>query len=112
MLAPHENCPLTPCIKLLAGAWSLEIVYFLSLGPHRFGQLRRALANISSKVLTTRLKELEARSVVSRKVLPSNPPMVEYELTKPGRELLPVIEAMTRVSVKLQRKYPEMLDAV
>ena len=111
MQAPSADCPLTPCIRLLAGAWSLEIMYYLSQGPHRFGQLRRALRGISSKVLTTRLKELEGRGVISRTVFETNPPTVEYALTKAGRELVPVLNTMTQVGKKLKRKYPQLLDA-
>jgi len=102
---PGAGCPLSPCVKLLAGAWTLEIIYFIKGKPMRFGQLRRALGRVSSKVLTTRLRELEDKGVVHRKVIPTNPPMVEYSLSSLGKELLPILNAMTRVGQKLLQKY-------
>ena len=105
MQNPSKKCPLSPCIKLLSGAWTLEIIFFLKDGKMRFGELRRALGKISSKVLTTRLRELEKNRLIKRKVIPTNPPMVEYSLTEIGLELLPVIEAFSKVSEKLQQQY-------
>ncbi len=102
---PGVACPLSPCIKLLAGAWTLEIIYFIKGKPIRFGQLRRSLGKVSSKVLTTRLRELEDKGVVIRKVIPTNPPMVEYSLSPLGKELLPILNAMTRVGQKLLTHY-------
>jgi DNA-binding HxlR family transcriptional regulator len=80
-------------------------MYFLRTGPLRFGSLRRELGKISSKVLTTRLRELEERGAVVRKVIPSNPPMVEYRLSEMGEELLPVLDAISEVSHALRLKY-------
>ncbi|HFD87099.1 MAG TPA: transcriptional regulator [Gammaproteobacteria bacterium] len=109
--APYPECPLSPCIKLLSGAWTLEIIYFLRQSPQRFGELRRALGKVSSKVLTARLRELEERQVITRKELPTNPPSVEYALSELGRELLPVIDSFAEVSATLQQKYSaDMLD--
>lgn len=105
MLEPHSECPLTPCIRLLAGAWTLEILYYLRLSPMRFGDLRRALGSVSSKVLTTRLRELEAKKVISRTELPTNPVSVEYKLAEIGRELLPIIETLSSVSETIREKY-------
>ena len=101
---PGSGCPLSPCIRLLAGAWSLEIIYFVRDGPLRFGQIRRSLTGISSKVLTTRLRQLEERGVVRRTVLPANPPMVEYGLTHLGRQLLPILNAMSRVGARIMAR--------
>jgi len=101
---PGAGCPLSPCIRLLAGAWSLEIIYFVRNGPLRFGQIRRSLAGISSKVLTARLRQLEERGVVRRTVLPTNPPMVEYGLTHLGRQLLPILNAMSRVGAQINAR--------
>jgi len=101
LLAPSENCPLSPCIKMLSPAWTLEIFYFLAQKPMHYGQLRRALG-VSAKVLTARLRKLEMQSIVNRKILPTNPPMVEYSLSKTGRKFLPILDAFSDVSQKLQ----------
>ncbi|HEB71251.1 MAG TPA: transcriptional regulator [Nitrospirae bacterium] len=99
MEAPSPDCPLSPCIKLLAGAWTLEIIWHIKNSPKRYGQLRRLLGKISSKVLTTRLRQLQERGVVFRKVIPSVPPMVEYGLTDNGKQLIPVLNAISKVKI-------------
>ena len=105
MEAPHADCPLSPCIKLLSGAWTLEIIFYLRQGALHFGALRRTLGSVSSKVLTTRLRELERNRVIERRVLGGKPPQVEYRLSEMGQELLPVLDAFSEVSMKLRRHY-------
>lgn len=105
MQAPSDDCPLGPCIKMLSPSWTLEIFFHLRGGKMRFGELRRALGKVSPKVLTTRLRALEGQGVIKRKVLPTNPPMVEYSLTKIGRGILPILDAFSLVSVKLQNEH-------
>ncbi|GMT42138.1 MAG: hypothetical protein IEMM0002_0549 [bacterium] len=99
MPPPSSDCPLSPCIKLLAGAWTLEIIWHIKSKPKRYGELRRLLGKISSKVLTTRLRQMQERDVVFRKVIPSTPPMVEYGLTNNGKKLIPVINAISKVKI-------------
>ena len=105
MEAPHAECPLSPCIRPLSGAWTLEIIYYLRQGALHFGELRRSLGSVSSKVLTTRLRELEGNKVIERRVMEGNPPRVEYRLSELGAELLPVRDAFSSVSAKLRRQY-------
>lgn len=105
MLEPSENCPLSPCVKLLSGAWTLEIIYFLDKENYHFGELRRTIGKVSAKVLAARLRELEEKKVVNRKTIPASPPMVEYSLTDIGRELLPVLDVLSKVSEKLKKNH-------
>ncbi len=105
MEEPTPYCPLSPCIKLLAGAWTLEIIFFIKGKPMRFGQLRRSLGKVSSKVLSHRLQELGKKGIVRRKVLPTSPPSVEYSLTELGKEYIPILKAMTRVGKKLLEQH-------
>jgi DNA-binding HxlR family transcriptional regulator len=100
--APPPACPLTQCMKLLGGAWTPNILWFLLGGPRRFGELRSDIPRISAKVLSARLRSLESKGVLTRHVEPSSPPSVEYALTPLGRELIPVIEAIVRVGSKLK----------
>lgn len=65
-------------------------------GPRRFTALLEAAPGLSDRVLSRRLKELEAAGIVTRAAYPEVPPRVEYELTSRGRELRPVIEEMER----------------
>lgn len=96
-----SSCPVSSCLKFLAGAWTHEILWQLSRGPLRFGELKRALGGVSTKVLSDRLKDMEARGVLSRTVLPTSPPQVEYALTPLGREFAPIFAAMVKVAAKL-----------
>jgi DNA-binding HxlR family transcriptional regulator len=90
------------CMAVLGGAWTPSVIWKLSGGPRRFGELSRDIPNISPKMLTTRLRELERKGVVIREVVPSSPPSVEYSLSELGRELVPVIDTIVRVGTKLR----------
>jgi DNA-binding HxlR family transcriptional regulator len=102
--APAPACPLSECMLLLTGAWTPHIIWYLSEGPRRFSELRADMPDISAKVLSTRLKELENRGIVIRTVMPTSPPSVEYEMTELGSELIPAITAIVDVSYKLRTK--------
>lgn len=101
---PPPLCPLSTCMALLGGAWSPNVIWFLSGGPRRFGELRADIPRISAKVLSARLRELEENGVISRSVLATSPPSVEYALTELGGELMPVINAIAEVGTKLKKK--------
>lgn len=103
---PPAACPLTACIALLGGAWAPHVIWYLSEGPRRFGELRQDIPRISARVLSARLRELQHNGVVDRRVVPSSPPSVEYELTELGRELLPAIDAIAKVGAKLAPRRP------
>lgn len=104
--AVPTECPLVECMKLLGGLWTPNLVWHLSAGPRRFSELRADVVGISAKVLSARLRALELRGVVSRQVVPSKPPSVEYALTELGLELMPVIRAIVRVGAKLKEHHP------
>ena len=100
---PPERCPLTECMALLGGAWTPNIVWYLRAGPRRFNELRGDVAGVSAKVLSQRLRRLQADGIVERHVMPTSPPTVEYELTELGRELLPAVDAIVDVGHRLKR---------
>jgi DNA-binding HxlR family transcriptional regulator len=102
--APPAPCPLSDCMSLLAGAWTPNIIWYLSQGPRRFSELKADIQRISAKVLTERLRDLERKGVLSRDVLPTSPPSVEYALTELGRELQPVIAAIVSVGQRLKAR--------
>lgn len=80
--------------NVLAGKWKVLIAWHLSLGLHRYAELRDLLPGVSEKVLTAQLRELENDGVLTRLVTQSVPPRVDYMLSDAGRELIPVMEAM------------------
>ena len=98
---PPPGCPMSACMSLLGGVWAPEIIWNLSGGPRRFSELRRARPAISPKMLSARLKDLKERGVLSRAVLATTPPSVEYALTDLGEELIPAIRAIVEVGSKL-----------
>jgi DNA-binding HxlR family transcriptional regulator len=91
-------------MALLGGAWTTNVIWQLSGGPRRFGELHKDIPGISPKVLTARLRELEAKHVVSRQVVPTSPPSVEYALSDLGAELIPVINTIVSVGTRLHRR--------
>lgn len=101
---PPVLCPLTECMALLGGAWTPNVIWYLSDGPRRFGELRVDIPPISAKVLSARLRELEDQGVITRKLLATSPPSAEYELTELGNELLPAIKAIVNVGMKLKQR--------
>jgi len=101
-VAPPPSCPLTLCMKLLGGAWTPNVIWYLSGGPRRFGELRGDIPRISARVLSARLKELQEKGVVERTLLDTSPPSAEYGLTELGQELIPAIHAIVRVGSKLR----------
>ena len=101
---PAPICPLTECMRLLQGAWAPNVIWYLSAEPRRFGELRRDIPPISARVLSARLRELEARGLISRRLLDTSPPSAEYALTDLGRELIPAIRAIVDVGMKLKQR--------
>jgi DNA-binding HxlR family transcriptional regulator len=79
---------------LLGKRWSVTVVAVLADGTSRFNGIRHAVPGISPKLLSERLRELEAAGVVERRVLPTTPVSIEYVLTAKGRALRDVVDAL------------------
>jgi DNA-binding HxlR family transcriptional regulator len=88
------GCALTAALAAMGGRWKLFIVYRLFNGSLHFAALRRSLPQMSAKVLTEQLREMQADGLVSRTSSGPVPAPVVYELTAHGRSLLPVAEAV------------------
>lgn len=80
-------CPIRDVLDRIGDAWSVLVITTLEPGPARFNQLRRQVEGISQRMLTVTLRHLERDGLVSRTVIPSTPPQVEYALTATGRSL-------------------------
>jgi DNA-binding HxlR family transcriptional regulator len=74
--------------------WSVLVVVLLGEGPRRFNDLRRTIGGISQRMLTATLRGLERDGLVKRTVYPTNPPQVEYGLTRLGRSLLEPVKVL------------------
>jgi DNA-binding HxlR family transcriptional regulator len=81
---------------LLERRWQLSILYAALAGALRFSEFADAVAGISPRMLSERLRELEGAGLIERTVIPSSPPAVEYRLTERGRRLGPIIDAMRK----------------
>jgi DNA-binding HxlR family transcriptional regulator len=83
-------------LALVGHKWTLLVIQELLDGPCRFTQIKRSLVGANQKVLTDRLRELEAAGLVTRTMYAEIPPRVEYALTPRGRALRPAIDALRR----------------
>jgi DNA-binding HxlR family transcriptional regulator len=83
-------------IELIGARWTGPVLQILLAGPARFAQLRDSIPQISDRMLSERLHELEREGIVSRSVIPESPVRVEYSLTTKGRELQASLEAVGR----------------
>lgn len=91
-----ENCPVSTAQKMIGGKWTILILYHLSIGILRFGELNRLIPNVTQSTLTKELRSLEGYQLINRKVYPEVPPKVEYSLTEIGIKLLPVLEELAQ----------------
>ncbi|WP_371857311.1 winged helix-turn-helix transcriptional regulator [Pseudomonas sp. Irchel 3F5] len=89
-----EQCPPRRIHALLAPKWSSMVIYVLSFGSMRTGQLQRSMPGISKKMLTQTLRELESDGLLERKVHQVVPPMVEYSLTEVGHRFVEPLMAL------------------
>ncbi len=87
-------CPVETTLTLISDKWKVLILRDLMPGTKRFGQLKKSVGNVSQKVLTAQLREMEQSGLLTRTVYPEVPPRVEYTLTELGRSLKPVLDAM------------------
>lgn len=87
-------CSVETTLRIIGGRWKVLVLYHLREGTKRFNELHRLLTGISHRTLVKQLRELEADGIISRKIYPQIPPKVEYSLTRNGKELGPVLNAM------------------
>jgi DNA-binding HxlR family transcriptional regulator len=88
------STPMEVTLEVIGGKWKALLVYRLLEAPLRFSELKRLVPDITEKMLTQQLRELERTGVVSRKVFAEVPPRVEYRVTEHGATLRPVLSAM------------------
>jgi DNA-binding HxlR family transcriptional regulator len=88
------GCPVEGALDLIDGKWKGVVLYHLFEGTLRFSEIRRRLPNVTQRMLTNQLRELEADGLIIRKIYPQVPPRVEYSLSTRGRTLKPVIKAL------------------
>ena len=103
----NRTDPVARSLEVVGYKWTLLIVRELVDGPRRFTQISRALPRANQKMITARLRELEAAGLVWRETYAEVPPRVEYSLTARGRALRPVIDALRSWGNGLPRGAPK-----
>lgn len=88
------TCSLAKVQKIIGGKWKLVILWYLSRGAKRFGEIRRAFPDITQAMLTKQLRELEVDGFVHREVFKEIPPRVEYSLTTDGTNFVPILHSI------------------
>ncbi|OXS61453.1 HxlR family transcriptional regulator [Bacillus sp. V-88] len=86
-LNPEYQCAIDLVIDVIGGKWKVLILWNLNEGVKRFNELKRSLPNITQKMLTQQLRELEEHGLVRRTVYQEVPPKVEYSTTEMGKKL-------------------------
>lgn len=87
-------CPVETTLTLISDKWKVLILRDLLPGTKRFGELKKSVGNVSQKVLTAQLRQMEDSGLLVRTVYPEVPPRVEYTLTELGYSLKPILDAM------------------
>src|SRR5437868_11078396 len=96
-IAAHSLCPrYHQAVELIGRRWTGAVVRTLTGGQRRFNELLAVIPGISDRLLTERLRELEAAGIVRREVKPDPPIRVVYELTESGRDLEPALDEIAR----------------
>ncbi|GAT66017.1 hxlR family transcriptional regulator [Planomonospora sphaerica] len=100
-------CPVGEVFRRMGDKWSMLLVVLLGSGPHRYGELHRAVEGISQRMLTRTLRGLETDGLVWREVHPTTPPAVEYGLTPLGLTLLEPLSALADWAVRHEAEIGE-----
>lgn len=89
-----SGCAVEVTLSVIGGLWKPLILFHLLDGKKRFMEITRLIPNATQRMLTLQLRELEADGVVARTVFPQVPPRVEYELTRFGESLAPILVSL------------------
>jgi DNA-binding HxlR family transcriptional regulator len=111
-----HGCPIEATVDILGGKWKAIILYYLFEGPKRFNQLKRLLPEVTQRMLTLQLRDLELNGIIHREIYPENPPRVEYSLKEFGASLGPIIVQMRdwgeAYTEQIQARKPQRMSAV
>lgn len=102
------NCPIRNVVDVISGKWSSLLLLALAERPYRFGALRRLVPDISQRMLTQTLRDLQRDGYVHREVFATTPPSVEYSLTDMGRSMYGAMEHLLHWA---ENNYPGVVAA-
>ena len=103
VVPPPSECQLTECMRLLAGAWTAHVIWYLREGERCFTELQNDIKGVSAKMLTSRLRKLEREGIIERISRATSPPTVWYVLTPVGQELCAALVNVIDVAQKAKR---------
>lgn len=103
-----RNCPIRDVMGQISGKWSTLLLHALSERPYRFGALRRLVPDISQRMLTQTLRDLQRDGYIDRTVFPTKPPSVEYSMTPLGYSLF---AALSQVLMWAERNHGDVREA-
>lgn len=103
------HCALDVTMSFIAGKWKTVVLWYLRNGRMRFSELKKVIPQITEKMLSLQLKDLEKDGIVGRKVYPEVPPRVEYFLTKEGKTLIPCVEELAKWGRTRGKKYGKLI---
>ncbi len=101
------DCPVSSTLSIVGGKWTGKIIYQIQDRTVRFNELKRSIPNISQRMLTKQLRDLEDAQIVQRKVYAEIPPRVEYSLTELGLTLRPVFKVLKAWGISYRQKMDE-----
>jgi DNA-binding HxlR family transcriptional regulator len=104
------HCAMDVTMNYIGGKWKTIVLWYLRKDKKRFSELRRLIPNITEKMLSLQLKDLESDGLVSRKLYAEVPPKVEYFLTDFGESLIPMLEEIARWGRNLAESKGKMID--
>lgn len=107
MIKELPACPVETTLSLISSRWTVLIIRELLTGTKRFNELKKSINNISQKVLTSNLRNLEENGLIERTVYAEVPPRVEYSLTETGLSLKPILDAMWDWGINYKKSYEE-----
>jgi len=102
------HCALDVTMHVIGGKWKTIVLWYLRKGSKRFSELRKLIPDITEKMLSMQLKQLEKDGLVSRKVFAEVPPRVEYTLTAHGRTLQPLLEEIAKWGRMMGKKHGKL----
>jgi len=105
------GCPVEATLDVIGGKWKGVILFHLMDSPKRFNELRRLLPEVTQRMLTLQLRELENDGVIHREIYPQIPPKVEYSLTPFGETLKPILILMKDWGSEYTNKVQELRNA-
>jgi DNA-binding HxlR family transcriptional regulator len=104
------HCAMDVTMNYIGGKWKTVVLWYLRKDKKRFSELRRHIPNITEKMLSLQLKDLEQDGIIGRKLYAEVPPKVEYFLTDFGKSLIPMLEEIARWGRDLAEAKGKVID--